>query len=52
MQFTTSTIAAISVLFAGFASAAPAANPAPMSLNPEILARANSKLNQYSNPNW
>ncbi|KAF2123953.1 hypothetical protein P153DRAFT_361584 [Dothidotthia symphoricarpi CBS 119687] len=43
MQFTTS-ILALAGVFAMTASAAPAA-----SLNPEIIARANSKLNQYTN---
>ncbi|KAF1950571.1 hypothetical protein CC80DRAFT_509685 [Byssothecium circinans] len=44
MQFTTS-ILALASAFAMSVSAAPAAQ----SLNPEIIARANAKLNQYPN---
>ncbi|KAN0115444.1 hypothetical protein V8E51_004988 [Hyaloscypha variabilis] len=42
MQFTSSLISAI-VAFSAVSLAAPA---------PELQVRANSKLNQYSNPNW
>ena len=47
MQFLTTTLA-IAAAFAMTASSA----PAPQSLNPEIVARANAKLNQYSNADW